>query len=678
MKKKDIFIQEDASSCAACSVASIVSFYGGYVPLEVIREDTDTDMYGTNAFKIIETLKKYGFSSHGYKKSLEEINKDILPVIAHTTKCGYEHFLVIYDINKDYITTMDPEDGKHVYSKQEFKMIYKETIITANPIREIIHHSKSKSLLNLLNEKLMHEKKLLILVFILCLITLIINLFLSFHLKLLDLHFNPIKLTIIFMVLKVFLNILEYIKTIFIERIASYIDYSTVKDFLYHLFHLKIGTLKTRRVGEIMRKVENLDIVKELFIRIFVINPVDILTMVVSSIIMFNIHYKLTTIYFLITLISFLILILFNQFIYKVEKHFLRKYDKYAGTLVEYIDGINSIKNLNSEDKFLKKLNNSLNEYIVSRKRKDLNYVKIKLFQDNIIGIGLIYVNVVGFISLNSSFTFFDLLTLSNIYDIFINCFNSLTNTISNYLKCRAVFRSVYEFYDLPIENETPNYIEPFNHIICQNLNYSYDGFTSSFKNINCRISLGDKIFVFGPSGIGKSTFAKILAGSIDNYSGEIYLNDINIKKFSKKSLRNYVTYVSQDEKLFNASIYDNITLGINDKKRFDKLIKILKIDNIISKKIDKENAILESEAYNLSGGEKARIILARALFKNPKILIVDEILSSVSRNVEDEILKNLLKMDDISLIYISHRDKSKYFKKIIEFRKDGEYAIKY
>ena len=109
---------------------------------------------------------------------------------------------------------------------------------------------------------------------------------------------------------------------------------------------------------------------------------------------------------------------------------------------------------------------------------------------------------------------------------------------------------------------------------------------------------------------------------------------------------------------------------------RFQYISNITLLDEAINKRRDKEYTTVLEGASNLSGGERARLILARALYKKPKILIIDETLSSVNEDMEETILKNLLSIENMSLIYITHRNKEKMFKTIINFRKDGTYEI--
>lgn len=208
-------------------------------------------------------------------------------------------------------------------------------------------------------------------------------------------------------------------------------------------------------------------------------------------------------------------------------------------------------------------------------------------------------------------------------------------------------------------------------------MSYSYDSVSANIKNFSYNFQKGDKVLLRGPSGIGKSTLVKCLSGVLDNYEGSITINGIDVKKMGPSKRRQYIVYVGQEERLFRRSIEENVTLGIMDEKWFNEVVKRTRLQGVLEKRVNGRRTALLEGATNLSGGERARVILARALYKKPAVLIIDETLSSVGGELEDEIIENLKSLDDLTLIYITHRDKEKMFDKTITFRKDGNYDIK-
>jgi ATP-binding cassette subfamily B protein len=195
-------------------------------------------------------------------------------------------------------------------------------------------------------------------------------------------------------------------------------------------------------------------------------------------------------------------------------------------------------------------------------------------------------------------------------------------------------------------------------------------------NNINLNIKKGDKFLIYGKSGNGKSTLMKILLKYFDEYKGIIKINDINLKDISRDTIRNSFSYVSQNEILLSDTIKNNIVLkrDISDKK-YNEIIKICKVNEIIDKKPLRGNFLIEEDGFNLSGGERQKIILARGLLKKFNILILDEALSEVGLEEELKIMKEIFKKySDKTIIYISHKKEIiSYFEKKYLFEEKGE-----
>lgn len=194
-----------------------------------------------------------------------------------------------------------------------------------------------------------------------------------------------------------------------------------------------------------------------------------------------------------------------------------------------------------------------------------------------------------------------------------------------------------------------------------KNLNYSYKNENKKIiliKNLNLKINKGDKIFIYGESGSGKTTILKLILGLLKPDTGKIYINSKKINYSIFSSINKKISYVPQDIFLFNDSFFNNLTLGAHqiDHKKVIKSCKIVKIHNFIFSKRKKYNSEVSHHARNISGGQKQRIGIARALIREPEILVLDESTNSMDLKTEVQVFKNIKKeLKDKTIICVSH-----------------------
>ena len=193
-----------------------------------------------------------------------------------------------------------------------------------------------------------------------------------------------------------------------------------------------------------------------------------------------------------------------------------------------------------------------------------------------------------------------------------------------------------------------------------KNLSFEYDDSgIKALKKINFYLEAGNSLGIIGSTGSGKTSLINILLRTLDFDNGEILIDDLSIKKFDIQKLRAQIGIVNQDSFLFSDSISNNIRFGVKetDMTNIVKVSKICSIHNEIINFNDKYNTLLGERGVNLSGGQKQRLCMARALIKNPKILILDDCLSALDNKTENEILKKIKKTyKSSSKIIVSHR----------------------
>jgi len=197
-----------------------------------------------------------------------------------------------------------------------------------------------------------------------------------------------------------------------------------------------------------------------------------------------------------------------------------------------------------------------------------------------------------------------------------------------------------------------------FNFLKVENLMFSFERNNPPvLRNINVQIPAGKIIGLTGTVGSGKSTFLKLLMRIAEPTAGMIYINGHSIKQLDLKTYRGLFSYVPQEPSLFSETIYNNITLGIDaDENRVRQIIEICQLDEFIKSCPDGLNTMVGERGLRLSGGEKQRIAIARALMRNAPIFIFDDATSNLDAKTEIGLMEKIIKHTDKTIIIVSHR----------------------
>ncbi len=214
--------------------------------------------------------------------------------------------------------------------------------------------------------------------------------------------------------------------------------------------------------------------------------------------------------------------------------------------------------------------------------------------------------------------------------------------------------------------------LEDFEKIVLENVDFSYSNEKKIFNKLNLEIKKGDKLGIIGKTGSGKSTFINILCGLLNINYGKIYYDNYESQK-NYTSIQSIIGYVPQTVSIFDESILFNICLtnklSDDNFKRLHQVLDVVDLNHLVNNFPNKHNEIVGENGSKLSGGQNQRIGIARAIFRNPKILILDEATNALDIPTEQKIIKNLLNhFPQLTLISISHRPTSlNYCDKIIE-----------
>ena len=668
--------QQDEKDCGVCSLLSIIRYYKGNVPLEQLRLDARTNNEGTTALNLVLASQKYGFDAVGMK--VENVN-DIkrLPAIAHLNlEKGYSHYVVVEKITKDKIILMDPAKGRVVKFLWEFQKEWSGVVLIFYPKQKIIVLKNEVTLFTILKKIFVSEKNLIKIIVLVSFLLTIFTIALGYYFQMFNslyLSKYPINylkvLVLVFAIFICFKLFLTYYRSYLENHLNKNIDCLITSDFLKHLFSLPLNVINSRKSGEILSRVNELTSIKGLITEIFITYTLDFLLVVITTFLLISISSKLFLILFLTTIVYLFIGIMTKKSIFEKAYQNISIESEFNNTILENIKMINSIKNLDAVDDTLKKIERKLAHYLYDTYKVNIILNKINIFKVSCYEIGFFLINTFGFYFVYEGIiNIVDLITFNTLLNLYFEPLKNIVDSIPKYSFMKASITKINDFLSVDIEKLGKKNVTRGYDISINNLSYSYNKYQNVLKNVNLNINEGQFVLLQGASGSGKSTLCSILNKYITDYSGDILFGTMNYKDLSIKTIRDNIVYVGQNENIFTGSIKENITFGheVSDLE-FKKVCNICKVDDIAYKKTFRYESLIGSDEGNISGGEKQRIILARAVLKDFNVLILDEALSEVDIKLELEILKNIRdNYKDKTIIYISHKKYPNVFDKVI------------
>lgn len=673
--KKNLYVkQDDHMDCGVSCLLSIIRYYNGDAAKEYLRDMTETSKDGVNAFNLLKAGKSIGFDCYGINASINDIC-DHVPVIAHVVlEKSYQHFVVIYKVNmkKNTITIMDPSYGIKNVSFESWHNMTTNNYLLFKPIKVIPKLVNNNKFMNIIWPFISNNKKTFVEITLMSIIYTILSITTSYSFKLMldEVNINSINsIKSIFLIL-IFLYLIQNLIKFFRNNLVNYVnhllDRTLISDIYNHIINLPYLYYKNRTTGDVITRINDLNNVRELVSKFFVSIIIDSLLMICVCIILFNINITLWIVSILMFIGYIVITLIFDNGIFNRIRDSYNNSSIVNSYLIESISSIDTIKGLCLQKSVLNKFKS---------KYYNLNNINYKLmktihredfFNGLLSSIGNLLIIYLGICEIkNGNFTVTSLIVYINLLNYFISPISELSNLNLMYKNAKESLRRVLELYKIKNEDLSNNYKCLDNlsgNIEFKNLNYSYNGLDNIIKNFNCKIISGNKVLIHGVSGSGKSTIMKILNRYLEGYKGKVLINDNDINVYGLKEIRNKICYVSQKENLFTDSIYNNVVLNRDiSYDMFLKIAKITHVDEFANNYCNKYDYLLEENGFNLSGGEKQRIVLARSLLKNSDIYIFDEALSAVSIAMERNILKEVFELlKDKTIIVVSHRFNNK------------------
>lgn len=674
MNKKVRIKQRDITDCGAACLASIAMHYNLQLPVSRIRQYAGTDKRGTNVLGLIEAAERLGFQAKGAKGQLESLHKIPLPAIVHVIlKNGLHHYVVLYKVTKKYVTYMDPGDGDfHKETLDVFQEKWSGVIVLILPDDSFVAGKQKISNAERFWQLIRPHSSIMVQALVGALVYTILGLSTSIYMqKIIDfvLVEGNIRLLNLLSVGMIFILIFQLIiggyKTVFGLQTGQMIDARLILGYYKHLLKLPQRFFDTMRVGEIISRVNDAVNIREFINNVALNFIVNSLIVIFSIVLMFFYYWKLALIMLAIIPIYLVIYWISNKVNKKWQRRLMEESADLESQLVESLNAVGTIKrfglesysNDKTEGRFVTLLRTIYKTSIYSLYIGTGSEFFTRLFTIILLWAGSYFV-------INRELSPGELLSFYALIGYFTGPASSLIGANKSIQDALIAADRLFEIIDLETgasdENKVKLTPELVGDISFNNVSFRYGTRITVFEGLNLTIEKGSSTAIVGESGSGKSTLLSLLQNLYPLKEGNITIGGLDLQHISNRSLRQMVGVVPQHIDLFSGTIIDNIAVGDYepDMQRILFLSKMIGIDEFIEKLPNTYNSIVSEQGVNLSGGQRQRLAIARALYRNPEILILDEATSSLDPTSEQKVQDTLnwFKEQDKTIIIIAHR----------------------
>jgi len=665
--------QHDIADCGAACLASIAAYYKRYIPLSKIRQWSGTDKDGSSVLGLVEGAQKMGFDAKGVKAEVSSLTGIPIPAIAHLVLENHlQHYIVIYRVTKKYIRVMDPGTGRlSNIPMASFLQQWTGVLLILLPNDSFEPGNEKTSLLMRFWHLLKPHRSTLAQALTGSIFYTLLGFSTSVYIqKITDqvLVNSNLRLLNLLSLMMIFILIAQLLlsiyKDIFLVRTGQEIDARLILGYYRHLLKLPQRFFDTMRVGELLSRIN--DAVK---IRIFINNSalsltVNFFIVLFSFMIMFLYYWKLGLLMMAVIPLYIMIFLIANHLNKKTERSIMESSADLESQLVESLNAMATIKQFGLEDpmytrtetKFIKLLKtgylSSMNELFSQYSIQGIT----NLFTILLLWIGSYYV-------IAKELTPGELLSFYAILGYFTGPVTSLITSNKIIQNALIAADRLFEILDLEVisQDHTHSLRDKVIHTIrFREASFSYDFRPNIFTEFNTTFNKGEITAIVGESGSGKSTLIHLIQGLYPLNKGIIQINEQDIKYIKRSDLNRLISVVPQNIHLFEGNLIDNIAVG-HSEIRMDKIIDICKslaLLPFIEALPHGFYTRLGENGASLSGGQKQKLAIARALYQEPEVLLLDEATSSLDSfsdaALQDTIIK--LKKSQKTIVLVSHR----------------------
>ena len=674
-KKKHYRQQVDMRDCGVAALAMVVGYYGSYYSLASLREKAKTTADGTTALGLVKVAEELGFETRAFRadRTLFDLEGVTYPFIAHVIKDGrLPHYYVVYKKDKKHLYIADPDPTVKMtkLTLEEFEKQWTGIIIALAPTPAYQPSKEKKNGLLDFVPLLFKQRQLVLHIVLATLLVTLINIVGSYYLQsIIDTYvpdqmkqtLSVISLGLI--VVYILQQVLTYAQDYLLLILGQRLSIDVILSYIKHVFQLPMSFFATRRTGEVVSRFTDanriIDALASTLLSIFL----DLSIVLILSVVLFSQNAHLFFLTILLLPIYAVIIFAFMKPFERLNNDTMEANSVLSSSIIEDINGIETIKSLTSERSRYQKIDSEFVDYL----KKSFAMSKAESLQKGLKHLAQLILNVLvlwlgAHLVMKQELSLGQLITYNTLLVYFTGPLENLINLQTKLQAARVANTRLNEVYliDSEFAEEKPiQELEALDgDLVFEGVDYKYGFGANVLTDISLTIKKGSKVSFVGISGSGKTTLAKMMVNFYQPNKGTIRLGGTDIQQVDKTLLRQQINYLPQQPYVFNGTILENLLLGAREGTSQEDILHAVEIAGIredIERMPLNYQTELTTDGMGISGGQRQRIALARALLTDAPILILDEATSSLDILTEKKIVDRLMALDK-TIIFIAHR----------------------
>ncbi|MBQ4850327.1 peptidase domain-containing ABC transporter [Pseudoalteromonas sp. MMG012] len=666
-KSLPIILQSEAAECGLASLAMVAAYHGYESDLISLRQRFCISMEGATLLDIMQFAEKLELTSRPLRIELEDLDALQTPCILHW---DMNHFVVLKKANEKRIVIHDPASGEKTFTLKEASNHFTGIALELTPTKQFEKKEAKPSLkFSDFWSRITGLKRSLFLIFALSMLLQVFTLAAPYYIQLVIddvvLTGDTSLLTVLavgFSLVMVFEIATNVLRGFTLLHFGNQMNIQLGANLFHHLVRLPLSYFETRHMGDVVSRFGSLQQVKQLLTTGVIEAIIDGLMAIITLAMIFFYSPMLS----LVVLVAVIAYALVRMAMYKPfrtisEQEIMARAEENSN-FMETVRGIQTIKLFGSEVKREGQWQNRYAKAINQNIRLGNFQIGYDAINRALFGIeNIVVVYLAAHLVIQGGFSTGMLFAFMSYKRQFMDKTANLIEKLIEFKMLGLHFDRIADIALTEKEELQPDQTKTHKiegNIEIKNVSFAYSDATANVLNkLNLTIQAGESVAITGPSGCGKSTLLKIMLGLNQAKSGEVLIDGVPLDQIGARQYRQQISAVMQDDELLSGSVADNIAFFDTpiDMERVVYCADLAAIHDDISAMPMGYDSLIGDMGSSLSGGQKQRIILARALYKDPKILFMDEATSHLDTSLESDINEAVSRLK-ITRVIIAHR----------------------